>query len=336
MSNKKTGQQTYQLANPPVIIASATIVGPKEGEGPLANTFDKVLEDTYYGEKTWEKAERKVLQESIELALQKGGLTPQQVDFMLAGDLLNQTVSANFAASKLGIPFLGLYGACSTAYEGMALGSILVDGGFAATVVAAASSHYGTAERQYRFPTEQGSQRPMYAQWTVTGAGAFLLSRTGVGPRVTHITIGKVMDMGVKDPADMGSAMAPAATDTIVRHFQDTGRGPADYDLIVTGDLASVGKAITVELAKQQGYDLSANYTDCGILIYDASQDVHAGGSGCACSAVVTGGHLLQEMAEGRYKRILGVGTGALLSPLTVQQGESIPCIGHGVVIEMP
>lgn len=332
---KRVGQQTIAFANPPCLAQTATIVGPKEGQGPLADSFDQIIEDAYFGEKTWEKTESKMLEESIKSVIKKQNLQTQNIDYLLAGDLLNQTISANFAARQLGIPFLGLYGACSTMFEGLTLGAILVDGGFASNVIAATSSHYGTAERQFRFPTEQGTQRPLTSQWTVTGAGAALITSQGTGPRITHATVGRVLDLGIKDANDMGSAMAPAAVDTLVRHLQDTGRTPDYYDLIVTGDLASVGKALAIKLAQQQGYDISKNYTDCGVLIYDPSQDTHAGGSGCACSAVVTCGHLIKQLQQGKLRRILGIGTGALLSPLSIQQGESIPGIGHAVAIEM-
>jgi len=331
---KKIGQQTVQFSIPPVILDAAAIVGPKEGQGPLADTFDRIIEDMYYGEKSWEKAERKLLEEAVKTVLEKKQLSPQDIDFLLAGDLLNQTISSNFAASTLGISFFGLYGACSTMIEGIALAAILVDGEFATKVIAATSSHYCTSERQFRFPTEQGVQRPMTAQWTVTGAGAILLGNVGEGPFITHATIGKAIDAGAKDPYDMGSAMAPAAVDTIITHLQDTGRTVQDYDLIITGDLGSVGRSIAIDLAKQKGYDLSGNFNDCGVLVFDPSQDTHAGGSGCACSAVVTCGYLMKCLREGKYKRILGVGTGALLSVTSVQQGETIPGIGHAVAIE--
>ena len=287
---KKIGKQTIQFANPPYIISSSSIVGPKEGEGPLKNYFDIIYKDNYFGQKSWEKAEQFLLEESFKLALKKVSLQPTDIDFLLAGDLLNQIVSANYTARQLAIPFLGLYGACSAMYESMAIGAMLIDGGFAKKVLVGTSSHYSTAERQFRFPTEQGVQRPVVAQWTVTGSGALIISDQGPGPRITYATIGKVIDMGIKDANDMGSAMAPAATDTIVRHFKDTGRGPEYYDLIITGDLASIGHAITIKLANQRGYNIESKYTDCGILIFDPSQDTHAGGSGCGCSAVVTAG----------------------------------------------
>ena len=333
-ASKKLGKQTIAFVNPPVIIGNASVAGPKEGQGPLGKRFDVVLKDSLDGEQTFEKAERKMLKKSCEMAIKYAGLTSQDMDFMMAGDLLNQIISANFTARDLGVPFIGLYGACSTMFEGLALGSMLIDGGYANNVLAAASSHYNTAERQYRFPTEMGVQRPLTAQWTVSGAGAVVLTSQGKGPAVTHATIGKVIDLGITDPNDMGSAMAPAAADTIISHFKDTGRVPSDYDLIITGDLASIGRALTEQLVKQAGYDISKNYTDCGILIFDPAQDTHAGGSGCGCSAVVLTGFLLKEIMAGKYKRILGIGTGALLSPTSSLQGESIPGVAHAVVID--
>lgn len=331
---KKLGKQTVKFSNPPYIIAAATTVGPKEGQGPLHRYFDEISQDNYFGQDSWEKAERAMMERTMQRVLQKANLKPEQLDFMLAGDLLNQTITANYTARQMGIPFLGLYGACSTMYEGMSIAAMLVDGGFANYVLAGTSSHYSTAERQFRFPTEQGVQRPVTAQWTVTGSGAVIVAKEGMGPKITYATIGKVIDFGIKDANDMGSAMAPAAADTILRHFEDTGRGPEDYDLIITGDLGSIGHELTIELVKQKGYNLEKNFTDCGILIYDPSQDVHAGGSGCGCTAVVTAGFLIKELQQGKYKRILGIGTGALFNPCTIQQGESIPCIGHAVVIE--
>lgn len=331
---KKLGKQTLGFANPPMIVGAASVTGPKEGQGPLGQHFDIVLPDTLNGEQTWEKAERKMLKDSITMAIEKAKLTKQDIDFIMAGDLLNQLISANFTAREFSIPFIGLYGACSTMFEGIALGSMMIDGGFAGYVVAAASSHYDTAERQYRFPTELGVQRPLSAQWTVTGAGAVVLGNTGQGPAVTHVTIGKVIDLGVKDVNDMGSAMAPAAADTMIQHFKDTGRNPSDYDLIVTGDLACIGRALAEQLVGQAGYDISANFTDCGILIFDPAQDTHAGGSGCGCSAVVLTGHLLKEVMAGKFRRILGIGTGALLSTTSILQGESIPGIAHAIVID--
>ncbi|ABO49642.1 Stage V sporulation AD family protein [Desulforamulus reducens MI-1] len=310
------------------------MAGPKEAEGPLKKTFDKTLEDMYYGEKTWEKAEQKIFQETLELAINKASLTSDKIDYLLAGDLSNQIIATNFTARNLGIPFLGLYGACSTLYESLILGSMLIDGGYARYVLVGASSHYATAERQFRFPIEQGVQRAMSAQWTVTGAGAIVLAAQGEGPRITHATVGRVIDFGEGDASDMGAAMAPAAADTLLRHLSDTGRTTADYSLIASGDLGKYGRELVVRLAEEQAVKLSDTYVDCGVLVFDESQDTHAGGSGCACSAVVTCGYILNGMKEGWIKTFLGIGTGALLSPCSCQQGETIPGIAHAVALE--
>lgn len=335
-ATKKVGKQTIRFEYPPQIIAFHSVVGPKEGEGPLANYFDTVLEHTLNNEKTWEKAEQKMLQQAFEMAISKGNLKPSDVDFVLAGDLLNQIISASFTARALSVPFLGLYGACSTMLEGLGLGSIIMDGGFADYVCVGASSHYDTAERQFRFPTELGTQRPLTAQWTVTGSGAVVLGRTTQkAPNITFATFGKVVDQGIKDANNMGAAMAPAVADTIVKHLQDTGRQPDYYDLILSGDLGIVGKTLCENLVKEQGYDLSKNFTDCGILIFNPTQDTHSGGSGCGCSASVLTGYILKEMLKGKYKKIFVIGSGALLSTTSSLQGESIPGIGHGVAIEM-
>lgn len=332
---KKNGKQTVFFESQPVIVAAASIAGALEGDGPLGQTFDQVVTDTYHGEKTWEKAEQRMMLDAMRKALEKANLQEKDIDILLAGDLLNQIITANFTARTLAIPFLGLYGACSTMCESMALGAMLIDGGFADRVLVGASSHYCTAERQYRFPTELGNQRPMTAQWTVTGAGAAVLAREGSGPVITHATIGKVVDLGQGDPQNMGAAMAPAAADTITCHLQDTARSPDYYDLIITGDLGVFGKKLAEQLVAQSGFELAERFTDCGILIYSPVQDVHAGGSGCGCSAVVFCGHLLEQLKAGKYKRLLITGTGALLSPCSTQQGETVPGIGHAVVIEM-
>lgn len=332
---KKLGQQTIIFTNTPTIASTGTVVGPIEDKGPLGGNFDIVLPDNLAGEMSWEKTEQKMMQKSVEIALEKLKLLPSDLDYFLGGDLLNQIISANFTARYLGVSFLGLFGACSTFVQGLALGGILVDGGYGNRVGVAASSHHETAERQFRFPTELGVQRGPTAQWTVMGSGATIIScQETQGPKLTHATLGKVIDYGVANPSDMGSAMAPAAADTIVNHLKDTNRSPEDYDLIVTGDLGIVGKTLTQELVAKQGYDISKVYSDCGVLIYDPSQDTHAGGSGCGCSAVVFSGHLIQMLLAKKFRRILLVGTGALLSSTSQQQGESIPGIGHGVVIE--
>lgn len=331
----RIGKQTLLLSTPPAIVSNASIVGPKEGEGPLAQYFDRVLKDDYFGEESWEKAESKMLREAVKAAIEKSGRNSNEINFMFAGDLLNQIVSSSFAARELQIPFIGLYGACSTMAESLCMGSILLDGGFADAVVCATSSHFSSAERQYRFPLEQGVQRPPFAQWTVTGAGAAILAAVGGGPYVTHVTIGKVQDFGIKDANNMGAAMAPAAVDTMTAHFEDTGRGPDYYDLILTGDLGDVGRMITIDMMKKEGYDIKQVYNDCGSMIFDSvKQDTHAGGSGCGCSAVVFNGYVAKEIQKGNLNRVLLIATGALLSPITTWQGESIPSIAHAVAIE--
>ncbi|MDD3839804.1 MAG: stage V sporulation protein AD [Clostridia bacterium] len=335
MANKKIGTQTIRFDNPPSIISGASIVGKKEGEGPLGDFFDKVLEDDTYGEESWEKAERKMFIETTQMSIAKSGVGDNNIDFLLGGDLLNQIISASFAARELRIPFLGLYGACSTMSESLLLSSIIIDGGFADYIVCGASSHFSTAERQYRFPLEFGNQRKLTAQWTVTGCGMVTLSSSGVGPFITHATPGKVIDLGIKDADNMGAAMAPAAVDTIITHFNDTGWDETSYDLVVTGDLGTIGKNITNEMLKNQGYDISNIYIDCGDEIFDhQNQDTHAGGSGCGCAAVVLSSYLIRGFVQGLYRKILFISTGALLSPTSSLQGESIPSIAHAITIE--
>ncbi|MDI3477446.1 MAG: stage sporulation protein [Thermoanaerobacterium sp.] len=333
MAQKKMGSQTVKFVNPPSIISSGTIVGPKEGQGPLRDYFDMILTDDTYGEKSWEKAECKMFQDSVNLALKKASLNINDIDYLIGGDLLNQIITSSFAARQFNVPTFGLYGACSTMAEGLSIGSMLIDGGFADYVIVTTSSHFSTAERQYRFPLEQGVQRPFTAQWTVTGSGSSLLSSTGSGPYITHVTTGKVVDLGMKDANNMGAAMAPAAADTIITHFNDTGFTINDYDLIITGDMARVGKSILMELLNKEGLNIEDKYKDCGIEIYDESQDVHSGGSGAGCSAVVLNGWLLSQIKNGTYNRVLFIATGALLSPTSTQQGESIPGIAHAVTI---
>ncbi len=333
-TNKKKGMQTVAFGVPPVITSWAAMVGPKEGQGPWQKDFDWIMEDYMLGEKTWEMAETKLLRETIKLAVNKNSLNLDDVEVFLAGDLLNQTVSANYAARELKIPFLGIYGACSTMAESLLLGSMLVDGDFYERVVGAACSHHYTAERQFRFPTEQGTQSVPSAQWTATAAGAVMIEKLGIGPRITCATVGRVIDMGQSDMTDMGSAMAPAAVDTIKQHFADMDR-PADYyDLIVTGDLANYGKAIAEQLFIKEGIVPKPNYSDCGVLLYDQNQEVNAGGSGCGCSAAMLCGPLLKMMTTGKINKLLFVATGALMSPTTSFQGETIPGIAHAVAIE--
>jgi stage V sporulation protein AD len=339
-ARKKVGLQTVAFSRPVAVVSSASAVGPLEGEGPLSGSFDIVYPDMLNGEASWEKTERTMMKEAVECALGKANLTCENMDYMLAGDLLNQCISANFAARDLGIPLLGLYGACSTMAESAGLAAMLIDGGYALHAVAAVSSHYGTSERQYRFPTEYGGQRPPYSQYTVTGAGALVLGHgqhfQGQLARITHFTAGKVTDLGRRDPFDMGSAMAPAAADTILRHFSDLSLAPDHYDLVLTGDLALVGHSLTEELLRQQGLVLKERMQDCGLLVFDRTrQPVFSGGSGCGCSAVVLCGHIMDMFKQAKLKRLLLVGTGALLSPTTFQQGDSIPCIAHAVAFEL-
>ncbi|MEA4826072.1 MAG: stage V sporulation protein AD [Clostridium sp.] len=332
---KRVGKQTVRLDSKPKIIATTSIVGPKEGDGPLKDYFDVILQDDLNGQDSFEKAESSIMYKAVQETLKKANLEEKDIHYLVAGDLLNQTAASNFVARDVDIPFLGLYGACSTMSESLGVASILVDGDFADYAIATTSSHFSSAERQFRFPLEMGSQRTPTAQWTVTGSGAMLLSKEGNFPYVTYVTVGKIKDYGQTDPNDMGSAMAPAAVDTLKQHFQDTGRRPEDYDLIATGDLGKVGKKITKELIKEYGYDISNNYIDCGDEIFDKErQKVQAGGSGCGCSAVVSCGYIYKNMLKGNFKRVLIVSTGALMSPTTSLQGESIPGIAHAVSIE--
>jgi stage V sporulation protein AD len=332
---KKLGKSTVGFANPPVIVGTGTVVGPVEGKGPLASDFDVVLPDHTYGEKTPEKSETKILEQAAKTAIERAKIDRNMVDFYMAGDLLNQIISAGYSARQLSIPYFGLYGACSTCAMSLALAGMVLDGGFADYVLVACSSHYQTAERQYRYPIELNVQRKTTSQYTVTGAGAALLASAGTGPKVTRATVGRVVDLGLKDVNNMGGAMAPAAADTLLTHLADTGLSPRDYDLILTGDLGSFGSEMLKELVKDNGVELGGNYVDCGLMLFDTrTQKVGAGGSGCACSAVVTFGHVLREMQRGTYKNVLLIATGALMSPLSCQQGESIPCVAHAVVIE--
>ncbi len=335
MAIKKIGNQTVKFENPPRIIGTSTTVGPKEGQGPLNQYFDKVLNDDLFGEKSWELAESKMLRETVKSAIGKAEKKISDMEYMLSGDLLNQLMSASFAARDLAIPFFGLYGACSTMTESLSLGAMLIDGGYADNLVAVTSSHFSAAERQFRFPLELGNQRALTAQWTVTGSGAAILSRNGTGPKITHVTTGKVIDLGIKDANNMGAAMAPAAADTIVNHFQDTGLPTDYYDLIITGDLGVIGKDIAEDMIADKGYNISKKFNDCGLLIFDnEAQDTHAGGSGCGCSASVFCGYIYKEMMKKNINKVLLISTGALLSVTSSQQGQSIPGIAHAVTIE--
>lgn len=336
MAKYRKGKQTVFFETPPAIVSTGTVGGKKEAEGPLAATFDVTNKDTHFGQSSWEKAETQIQTLALDAALKKINLRNDDIDLIFAGDLLNQCIGTSFAMRQAGIPFLGLYGACSTMAEALALAAMTVAGGYADRAVAMSSSHFASAERQYRFPLGYGGQRTPTAQWTVTGAGCAVLSAEGDGPRVTAATIGRICDWGITDANNMGAAMAPAAVHTIARHLKDVGRKPTDYDLIATGDLGSLGKEVVLDLFRKEGVELENVYDDCGVMIYDLEkQDVHAGGSGCGCSACVFCGHLYQQLRKKVYRRILLCGTGALLSPTSTYQGESIPAICHAVSIEI-
>lgn len=330
------GSQSWQFDTRPVIISAAAVGGPFEGKGPLASDFDVLYDDIWLGQNSFEKAEQKLLENACHIAMNKAGLGPEDITFFLSGDLMNQIITSSFTARSLKIPYLGLFGACSSSMEGLAIGCKLIDNGGASYVLAATSSHNAASEKQYRYPTEYGAQKPPTAQWTVTGAGAVIIGKEGTGPVITRTTIGKVVDMGVSDPFNLGAAMAPAAVDTIEAHFNDFSIDTNYYDIIATGDLGFTGYTIAKELMKKKGINIDYNiYTDCGILIYGQNPEVFSGGSGCGCSATVTYGHLLNRMSKGEIKKMLIVATGALLSPMSYQQKETIPCIAHAVSIEI-
>ena len=329
------GTQTIMFDNPPTILETSSIVGPKEAQGPLAKYFDQCLEDEFWGEKSWEKAESKIIKENVNSVISKSGIPATQIDYCFAGDLLNQCISSSFGLRELNMPFFGVFGACSTFVESLCLGSVFVEAGAAKNVLCATSSHFCSAEKQFRFPLELGNQRPPTSQWTVTGSGAAIVSAFGKGPFITHITPGKIVDMGIKDANNMGAAMAPAALDTLITHLKDTGRKPSYYDAIITGDLGHIGKEIVTEMASSKGYNIKSNYNDCGVLIFDKQkQDTHSGGSGCACCGTVFSGYFFKQLKDKKINKILLIATGALTNSTSTQQGESIPGIAHAIAIE--
>ena len=335
MDIKRLSRQTCRLLQPPGVVSWASVAGRLERQGPLGAYFDIADDDSFFGKKTWEQGEAEMQAMALRRALQKGGLTPRDVDCVFAGDLLNQNIGATFSLRDFAIPFYGVYGACSTMGEGLSLAAMAVAGGFARIAAAQTSSHFCTAERQYRMPVPYGSQRTPTAQWTATAAGCCILSNEGRGPAVTHAAIGRIVDRGITDANNMGAAMAPAAYDTLRALFSDTRTSPADYDLIVTGDLGRLGHEVVTDLFARDGVDMTKNYKDCGLLLYDLErQDMHMGGSGCGCSAAVLNGYLLRGMREGKWNRIIFAPTGALLSPTSTMQGESIPGVCHAVILE--
>ncbi len=343
----KQGKQTLNFENKPVISGMCSVGGTKEGEGPLAEHFDILLDDNMYGEKTWEKAESKMLKQAMEKAAERAGLKGSDIEIMFAGDLVNQIMSSSFMARDMHIPFIGMYGACSTMTQSMLMAAAMVNAGYCTHTLAGASSHFATAERQFRMPMEHGNQRPPSAQWTATAAGAVCISAhitentTHLVPPVKNVcitngTVGKIIDTGMKDANQMGAAMAPAAVDTMLNHFEDTGRAPDYYDIILTGDLGFIGRDIAIDLIHDAGFDkkiFADIYDDCGAMLFSKDQDVHSGGSGCGCSASVYAGWLLPKMRRGEIKNALIISTGAMLSTISPFQGESIPGIAHAVAL---
>ena len=333
---KKIGNQTYQLEKDISIITGLSLVGKKEGEGPLGKYFDYIEKDDKMGEKTFEKGERKMFLKTISAAIKKSQLTKDDIDLYVGGDLMNQLVSSNYTAEELEIPFLGLYNACATMTESLIIGSTFLESGGVQNSICATGSHFSTAERQYRYPLEFGNQRQSYAQWTVTGVGASVIS-TNIKSKIKirKFTIGKVTDFGICDIANMGAAMAPAAMETLRAFFNDTGTSQKDYDLIATGDLGKLGSDIFKDLMLKKGFDLETNYIDCGHMIYSIDQNTLQGGSGAGCSAVVLNSYILEKLKSGELKNVLLISTGALMSTTVNQQGDSIPGIAHLVLLEV-
>ncbi len=335
------GKQSIRFESPIYILNSASVVGKKEGEGPLGDLFDVICEDAMFGEKTWEEAESTLQKEAVSMALGKAGMQAWEMRYLFAGDLLGQLIATSFGTASYNIPMFGIYGACSTCGEALSLGAMTIAGGYAEHVLCVTSSHFASAEKQFRFPLEYGNQRPLSATWTVTGAGAFVLSeqrevkKNAAAARITGITTGKIVDYGIKDSMNMGAAMAPAAADTIYYNFLDYNRSPEDYDRIITGDLGTIGCTLLIDLLKDKGFDISAIHMDCGMEIYDADkQDTHAGGSGCGCSAVTLSAYILRQIKSGTWNRVLFVPTGALLSTVSFNEGQSVPGIAHAVILE--
>ncbi|TCL60485.1 stage V sporulation protein AD [Kineothrix alysoides] len=332
------GKQSIELKTPVYIRESASIVGTKEGQGPLAELFDMIGEDDMFGCDSWEEAESSLQKDAVFLALNKAGMKKEEIRYIFAGDLLGQSIASSFGLASYEIPLIGMYGACSTCGLTLSMGAMAVSGGFAEHVLCVTSSHFASAEKEFRFPLGYGNQRPLSASWTVTGSGAFLLSGdkgTKARAKITGITTGKIMDYGLKDSQNMGACMAPAACDTIYNNLKDFGRKPSDYDKIITGDLGTVGQHALLDLLNEKDVDIAGQHMDCGIEIYDAKeQDTHAGGSGCGCSAVTLSAYILKKIEEGVWKRVLFVPTGALLSKTSFNEGQTVPGIAHGVVIE--
>ena len=338
----KCGRQSLRFERAPYILSSGTVVGTKEGEGPLGKLFDMVGEDDYFGQSTWEAAESALQKDALTLALGKGKIKAEQIRYLLGGDLLGQTIASSFGIKNFQIPYFGIYGACSTCGEALSLAAMLSAAGYGEHIATVTSSHFASAERQFRFPLEYASQRPLSATWTVTGGGAFVLSENAcayenhqAGVKISGATTGIIVDYGIKDSMNMGAAMAPAAANLIVQHLMDYRALPEEYDEIVTGDLGNVGQELLLHLVKEKGYDIEKQHRDCGIRIYDGqNQGTGSGGSGCGCSATVLSAYYLPKLARGELKKILFVPTGALLSPVSFNEGLSVPGIAHGIVLE--
>lgn len=341
MTNEAIGKQTIKFNCPPAIISSASIVGEMEGQGPLGSFFDQIETDPTFGKESWELGESEMLRRAVQTAISKSGLTKEDIRYLFGGDLLGQLIGSTFGIKDFEIPFFGLYGACSTCGESLSLAAMTVSAGYAKNVVAVTSSHYGSAEKQFRFPLEYGNQRPLSSTWTVTGSGAFVVSSTDNNqpmsnyPHISSVTTGKIVDYGVRDNMNMGACMAPAAADVIYQCFEDLEMKPNQFDKIITGDLGKIGSEILIKLLLDNGYDISKQHMDCGVAIYDSEkQDTHSGGSGCGCCAVTLAGYILHTMASHTWKRVLFVPTGALLSTVSYNEGQTIPGVAHGLVIE--
>lgn len=342
-AGKMRGKQSVCFTNPPIVLGVSSVAGQKEGEGPLGAYFDVISEDPMFGGETWEDAESKLLLQAAELAIQNSGLKKTDIRYLVGGDLLGQLIATSFGVESLDIPLLGVYGACSTMGESIAIASMLVEGGYGDRILALTSSHFGGAEKQFRFPLAYGNQRPLAATWTVTGSGGVVIGKSDLQPknwqgktiRVKGLTIGKIVDYGIKDSMNMGACMAPSAASTIAQHFKDFNSKPEDYDKIITGDLGLVGSNILIELLDNEGFDASKNHMDCGIEIYDTEvQDTHSGGSGCGCSAITLTGYVMKQLSQEKWKKVLFVPTGALLSTVSFNEGQSVPGIAHAVVFE--
>ncbi len=341
MKQQSIGKQTIQFEHPPIILSHASVVGEMEGQGPLAPFFDQIENDPTFGQDSWEEGESEMVRRACQTAISKSGISKTDIRYIFGGDLLGQLIGTTFGLKDFDIPVFGLYGACSTCGESLSLAAMTVAAGYATNVLAVTSSHYGSAEKQFRFPLEYGNQRPLSATWTVTGSGAFIVSATNTEqpmkqyPHITAVTTGKIVDYGVRDNMNMGACMAPAAADVIYQCLTDLNMKPTQFDKIITGDLGKVGSEILIKLLLDNGYDISKQHMDCGVEIYDnEKQDTHSGGSGCGCSAVTLAGYILHQMATHVWKRILFVPTGALLSTVSFNEGQTIPGTAHALIIE--